>query len=110
MYGGKKKYELMDILVSGGSIAGPTLAYWLNRYGFKVTLVERASELRLGGQNIDVKGPALEVVRKMGLEDKIRAANTTEVGLRFVNHVALRKKRTNGKRISIDLQERITPI
>jgi len=75
----------MDILVSGGSIAGPTLAYWLNRYGFKVTLVERASELRLGGQNIDVKGPALEVVRKMGLEDKIRAANTTEVGLRFVN-------------------------
>lgn len=73
------------ILVSGASIAGLTLAYWLNRYGFEVTVIERADELRLGGQNIDVKGPALEIVRKMKLEEKIRAANTTEVGIRFVN-------------------------
>lgn len=76
---------MKKILVSGGSIAGPTLAYWLHRYGFDVTLVERTSELRLGGQNIDVKGPALEVIRKMGLEDEIRAAHTTETGIRFVN-------------------------
>ena len=73
------------ILVSGGSIAGPTLAYWLNRYGFDVTIVERSAELRLGGQNIDVKGPALEIVQKMNLENQIRGANTTEIGIRFVN-------------------------
>jgi len=73
------------ILISGGSIAGPTLAYWLNRYGFDVTLVERSAELRLGGQNIDVKGPALEIVQKMNLENKIRGKNTTEIGIRFVN-------------------------
>jgi 2-polyprenyl-6-methoxyphenol hydroxylase-like FAD-dependent oxidoreductase len=73
------------ILVTGASIAGPTLAYWLNKYGFKVTVLERAAELRLGGQNIDVKGPALEIARKMGLEEAIRKANTTEIGLRFVN-------------------------
>ncbi|MBE9662954.1 FAD-dependent monooxygenase [Mucilaginibacter myungsuensis] len=73
------------ILVTGASIAGPTLAYWLNRYGFNVTVAERAPELRLGGQNIDVKGPAAEIARKMGIEEAIRAQNTTEVGLRFVN-------------------------
>ncbi len=73
------------ILVSGASIAGLTLAYWLKQYGFEVTVVERASELRLGGQNIDVKGPAWEIVKKMSLEQKIRQANTTEVGIRFVN-------------------------
>lgn len=76
---------MKKILISGGSIAGPTLAYWLHRYGFDVTLVERSPELRLGGQNIDVKGPALEVIRKMDLENEIRAANTTEIGIQFVN-------------------------
>jgi len=73
------------ILVTGASIAGPTLAYWLNKYGFKVTVVERAPEIRLGGQNIDVKGPAAEIARKMDIENAIREKNTTEVGLRFVN-------------------------
>jgi len=73
------------ILVTGASIAGPTLAYWLNHYGFKVTVAERAPELRLGGQNIDVKGPAQEIARKMGIEEIIRGKNTTEAGLRFVN-------------------------
>jgi len=73
------------ILVSGASIAGLTLVYWLKQYRFEVTVLERASELRLGGQNIDVKGAAWEIVKKMGLEQKIREANTTEVGIRFVN-------------------------
>ena len=73
------------VLITGASIAGPTLAYWLHKHGFEVTVVERAAALRLGGQNIDVKGPALEIARKMGLEEQIRAANTTEIGIRFVN-------------------------
>jgi len=73
------------VLITGASIAGPTLAYWLQRYGFDVTLLEKAPALRLGGQNIDVKGPAKTIAARMGLEEKIRAANTTEVGLQFVN-------------------------
>lgn len=73
------------ILVSGGSIAGLTLAYWLIQHGCEVTVIERNAGLRLGGQNIDVKGPAWEIIKKMGLAEKIRAANTTEVGIRFVN-------------------------
>ncbi|WP_025144909.1 FAD-dependent monooxygenase [Pedobacter jeongneungensis] len=73
------------ILISGASIAGLTAAYWLEHYGFAVTVVERNQELRLGGQNIDVKGPAWEIIKKMQLEEKIRKANTTEVGIRFVD-------------------------
>ena len=41
--------------------------------------------MRLGGQNVDIKGPAKEVAKKMGLEKEIKEANTTEVGIRFVN-------------------------
>jgi len=73
------------ILISGASIAGPTLAYWLSHYGFNVIVIEKAQELRLGGQNIDVKGPAREIAKMMGIEEKISAANTTEIGTRFVN-------------------------
>ncbi|MBW8684775.1 FAD-dependent monooxygenase [Chitinophaga rhizophila] len=78
------------ILITGASIAGPTIAYWLHKYGFDVTVLERSPAIRLGGQNIDVKGPAKEIVCKMGLEDNVRAANTTEIGMRFVspeNHI-----------------------
>lgn len=79
------KQQRKPILISGASIAGLTLAYWLNRYGFEVTVVEKAAELRLGGQNIDVKGPAWEIAQKMGIAEKIRHADTTEAGIRFVD-------------------------
>lgn len=72
------------VLISGASIAGPALALWLDRYGFETTIVERAPELRTGGQNVDVRGAGREVARRMGLEDDIRAATTGEVGTRFV--------------------------
>ncbi|GAB4044694.1 FAD-dependent monooxygenase [Spirosoma jeollabukense] len=72
------------VLISGASIAGPTMAFWLAKYGFAVTIVERAAALRLGGQNIDVNGPARKVVRKMGIEAAILAQNTTEVGLQII--------------------------
>lgn len=73
------------ILISGASIAGPTLAFWLNRFDFVTTIVERADSLRLGGQNVDIKGAAQKVAQLMGIEDEIRAADTGELGVRFVN-------------------------
>lgn len=51
------------VLVSGGSIAGPAVAYWLNQYGFKVTLVERNNGTRSGGQAIDIRAVATDVVK-----------------------------------------------
>ncbi|GAB3746981.1 FAD-dependent monooxygenase [Spirosoma pomorum] len=72
------------VLLSGASIAGPTMAFWLAKYGFAVTVVERSPALRLGGQNIDVNGPARKIVRKMGIEAAILGQNTTEVGLQII--------------------------
>jgi 2-polyprenyl-6-methoxyphenol hydroxylase-like FAD-dependent oxidoreductase len=73
------------VLISGASIAGPTLAFWLNKYGFEVTVVERASALRLGGQNIDVRDAARKIAEKMGIADAILQANTGELGIQFIN-------------------------
>ena len=73
------------ILISGASIAGPTLAFWLNRFGFDVTIVERAEFLRLGGQNVDIKGAAQKIAQWMGIEEEIRAADTGELGVLFVD-------------------------
>lgn len=61
-----------EVLISGASIAGPALAFWLNRYGFAVTVVEKAGAVRSGGYPIDVRGTALEVVRRMGILPRLR--------------------------------------
>lgn len=45
-----------SVLISGAGIAGCALAYRLERYGFRVTVVERAPDLRAGGQAVDVRG------------------------------------------------------
>ncbi|GAA4665553.1 FAD-dependent monooxygenase [Frondihabitans cladoniiphilus] len=72
------------VLISGASIAGPALAFWLRRYGWQATVVEKAPQFRTGGQNIDIRGAAREVLRRAGLEDAVRAATTGEVGTRFL--------------------------
>jgi 2-polyprenyl-6-methoxyphenol hydroxylase-like FAD-dependent oxidoreductase len=75
----------LDVLVSGASIAGPALAFWLRRGGHRVTVLERAPKLRGAGQNVDVRGPGREVLRRMGLEDIALAQKTGECGIRFVD-------------------------
>ncbi|WP_432584703.1 FAD-dependent monooxygenase [Streptomyces sp. HD1123-B1] len=58
---------MQTVLISGGGIAGPVLAYWLRRNGFAPTVVERAEGQRPGGQAVDIRGVALDVVERMGL-------------------------------------------
>jgi 2-polyprenyl-6-methoxyphenol hydroxylase-like FAD-dependent oxidoreductase len=77
--------EKKRILITGGSIAGCSLAWWLSRGDFDVTVLERHATFRDGGQNIDVRGAAREVVRKMGLEEGVSASGTGEAGIRFVD-------------------------
>lgn len=55
--------ETMRVLISGASIAGPALAYWLHRYGFEVTVIERAPALRTGGYGVDIRGAPLRYLR-----------------------------------------------
>jgi 2-polyprenyl-6-methoxyphenol hydroxylase-like FAD-dependent oxidoreductase len=72
------------VLVSGASIAGPTLAYWLHRHGFTVTVVEKAGGVRGGGYPIDVRGSALGVVERMGLLPAVREAHVDSRRLTFL--------------------------
>ncbi|KAF7858892.1 hypothetical protein EAF04_008933 [Stromatinia cepivora] len=73
------------ILISGASIAGPVLAYWLHRASITTTIIERSPSLRSAGQGIDIRGPARAVVARMGLESTIRSRVTHELGLQFVD-------------------------
>jgi 2-polyprenyl-6-methoxyphenol hydroxylase-like FAD-dependent oxidoreductase len=72
------------VLISGAGIGGLTLAYWLARYSFQVTVVERASKLRSSGSPVDVHGEATEVARRMGVLPSLRDAATSAPGLAFV--------------------------
>ncbi|WP_431900683.1 FAD-dependent monooxygenase [Nonomuraea sp. bgisy101] len=67
----------MRILVSGASIAGPVLAYWLTRHGFAVTVVERAPTLRkTGGHAVDLFRPAMNISEKMGVLPRVEERST----------------------------------
>lgn len=73
------------VLISGAGIAGPTLAYWLARAGYRPTVVERAKGLRSSGSPVDVRGPATHVAAEMGLTGKLREASTDVTALKFVD-------------------------
>ncbi|MFC1225575.1 FAD-dependent monooxygenase [Pedobacter sp. BG31] len=62
-----------QVLISGASFAGLTLAYWLNKFDYEVTVVELGKDLRTGGSPIDVRGAALDIAREMGIYDQIKA-------------------------------------
>ncbi len=74
-----------SVLITGASVAGNIVAWWLGWAGFDVTVVERASEFRDGGQNIDVRGPGREVLRRMGLERIALEQGTGEEGTAWVD-------------------------
>ncbi|MFY9602910.1 MAG: FAD-binding domain [Pseudolabrys sp.] len=60
-----------SVLISGIGVAGPTLAYWLAKIGFRPTLVERAAELRTGGYVIDFWGLGYDIAERMGVANDI---------------------------------------
>ena len=75
-----------DVLIVGASVAGPTLAYWLRRYGFSPTVVERTPSLRLGlgGHAVDLFGPAVDVAEMMGILPQVMEARTKTEVLSFL--------------------------
>ncbi|MGW2605606.1 FAD-dependent monooxygenase [Streptomyces mirabilis] len=75
-----------NVLISGASIAGPALAYWLGRHGFKPTVVELAPALRGGGQAVDFRGETHRtVLQRMGLTPELRRVETGGSPMRFVD-------------------------
>ncbi len=80
-----------DVLITGGGIAGPALAHWLVRAGYRPTIVERAPAPRPGGQTVDLRGAGRTVVERMGLLPAVRAVTVEERGVAYVD--------TAGKRL-----------
>ncbi|MEV7045747.1 FAD-dependent monooxygenase [Amycolatopsis sp. NPDC051061] len=74
-----------SVLISGASIAGPALAFWLRKAGFAVTIVEKSAELRDGGYPIDVRGTALDAVRRMGILPRLRDLHISTRRLVFLD-------------------------
>ncbi|TCJ95286.1 FAD-dependent monooxygenase [Nocardia alba] len=73
------------VLISGASIAGPTLAYWLARQGFRLTVVEQAPALRTGGNGVDLRGAAVGIAEAMGVLPALRDLATDIRALTFVD-------------------------
>ncbi|KAG6000335.1 hypothetical protein E4U21_005565 [Claviceps maximensis] len=75
----------LRVLISGAGIAGPSLAFWLTRLGHPCTIVERSSQLRASGQQVDLRKQGVEAAQRMGLLDDIRKIAVDEAGLQFVD-------------------------
>jgi 2-polyprenyl-6-methoxyphenol hydroxylase-like FAD-dependent oxidoreductase len=75
----------VKVLISGGGIAGPTLAYWLQKSGHEVLLVEQSPQLRSGGYVIDFWGVGYDIAEKMGLIPQIRDLGYQVREVRFVD-------------------------
>src|ERR1700754_4868350 len=78
------------VLISGAGIAGPALAFWLTKSGYRVTLVELADGIRPGGQTVDLRGAGGDVVERMGLIDEMRGRSLVQSGAAWI--------RTDGSR------------
>lgn len=65
--------ENKKVLIAGASFAGLTTAYWLNKMGCKVTVVEIGSHLKMGGTPVDIKDQTIDITKRMGLFEQIKA-------------------------------------
>ena len=72
------------VLISGAGIAGPSLAHWLTRNGYRVIVVEIADGIRPGGQTVDLRGAGGEVVERMGLMPQMRERALVQHGVAWV--------------------------
>jgi hypothetical protein len=67
-------------LVAGAGIAGPALAYWLNRRGHRPVLVERMDRLRHEAQGDDEIEVTRDDLVRILFDDKRRLARTRDYG------------------------------
>ena len=73
------------VLISGASFAGLSMAYWMNKLGYQVTIVEIASKLKKGGTPVNILGNTIDIVKRMGLFDQIVANKLHMESVSFKN-------------------------
>lgn len=72
-------------LINGAGIAGPALAYWLDRFGWDVTVTEIADGIRTGGQTVDLRGAGRTVIERMGLMPRARELALEQHGIAWID-------------------------
>ena len=75
----------MSVLISGASFAGLSTAYWMNRSGYRVTVVEISDGLRTGGTPVDVKANTADIARRMGIFERIESNRLKPKTMEFKN-------------------------
>lgn len=75
----------MRVLISGGGIAGLTLANWLHHYNISSVVIEQAKTLRHDGYAIDFLGTGYDVAERMGLVDHLKSRQIPFDTLAYVN-------------------------
>ena len=73
------------VLISGASFAGLSTAYWMNRMGYEVTIIEVAKQLKKGGTPVNILGDTIGIVKRMGLYHEIQANKITMELVKFKN-------------------------
>jgi 2-polyprenyl-6-methoxyphenol hydroxylase-like FAD-dependent oxidoreductase len=71
-------------VISGAGIAGPALAFWLTRNGYRVIVVEIGPGIRPGGQTVDLRGAGGDVVARMGLMSEMERRSLFQRGIAWV--------------------------
>ncbi|MEU5761260.1 FAD-dependent monooxygenase [Nocardia sp. NPDC047648] len=85
-HGLTRQPDSREVLICGAGIAGIVLAHLLARAGLRVTVVERASAVRTGGNAVDLRGAAVDVVAAMGALDAICGQQTGNGALHRIDH------------------------
>ncbi|MEO8613096.1 MAG: FAD-dependent monooxygenase [Chloroflexota bacterium] len=75
----------MRILISGAGIGGLTLAYWLQKTGHEVVVIEKADDVRTAGYMIDFAGSSWDVANRMGMIPELEAVSHKIEELDFKN-------------------------
>jgi len=74
-----------NVLISGASFAGLSTAYWMNKLGYNVTVVEVAGSLKKGGTPVNIMENTIDIVKRMGLFEQIEANKITMETMEFKN-------------------------
>lgn len=74
-----------NVLICGASFAGLSTAYWMNRMGYAVTVVEIADGLKIGGTPVNIQENTVDIVRRMGLFEQIEVNKIVMEAVEFKN-------------------------
>lgn len=76
----------LKVLIVGAGVGGPATAYWLSKIPqCTVTVVEISASLRNTGQQIDLRGQGIVMMKMMGIQERVRAVLCHEPGTRLIN-------------------------